>query len=296
MQVEDFMKLPNVAMTPKVKNGMSPSISYGYEITPAIQELMFKLVPMYPQWQFRISDGNLRYDRNNQPYLRIDEFTVFHENEEIGVISKAYYRRDWVITISCRRARAQLKRGDTIRTKDTAKALSAIKKLFAKRSTSERLNDACLKTEHFMGQAGWQISQKVKAEYDKFSAAMMEFIHTEGNERFKKFIEDRPQWTPAMNALLKYEELRGEEEVVSKVSKSYRAGKTCITMLDDGKYVVQRKLEPAVSFTDTTLPEYLRGKIGLLKLINDGQIVGGVGCRISESVFVIVDEEGDSNA
>jgi hypothetical protein len=295
MQSEDLMKLPNVSFISRVQEELQNYPDITHEVRSQIRELMCKVVPMYPQWQFKVSEGRIRVKADQTKYLDIEQFRVYHDGEALGEISAHYHRRKWTMAISCRRARAQLERGDTIHTTDLAKAVSLIKKLFVKQTVNERLVEASSKADQFISQATWQISQKAKNEYDKVAPAMLEFVLTSGFDAFNSYITAHPQWTAAKTALDKYVEFTREQDIVKDISKRYREGKTCLTLLGDGKYVVQRKeLSPEV-FDDTTLPDEMRGKLGLLKLAVNGQVVDGVGCRVNESVFVIVDE-GDSNA
>jgi hypothetical protein len=59
-------------------------------------------------------------------------------------------------------------------------------------------------------------------------------------------------------------------------------------IVEDGKYIVQSKDSNTTYHDAETLPEHLRGKLGLLKLSNEGQMVAGTGCRVTAKVFLIV--------
>lgn len=58
--------------------------------------------------------------------------------------------------------------------------------------------------------------------------------------------------------------------------------------MNDGIYTVQFKDKLPETYDDATLPMDYRGKVGLLKLVDDGQMVAGNGCRISRNTFVLV--------
>lgn len=288
MKIDDLMKLPNVTMTQQVRDEVNNASIAHYEVSDLLAKLLIKIVPTNPQWTFKVSGGSVRM-RDGVQFYSVERTTVMQDGEELGNLSMYYFRHKWNIGITCRRAKQHLDRGDTLRTSDVDKAASLVKKLFAKQSMAERIQEAKNKAEHTMSQATWIRGQSIKTEYDKFQPAMLEFVLTEAAAHFETFVEEG-RWPMAKNALSKYKELQEDQRVVKDISSRHKSGKTCLTLLGDGKYVVQIRNEPTQVFDDATLPDELRGRLGLLKLVSDGQMVDNVGCRISESVFVIVNE------
>jgi hypothetical protein len=45
-----------------------------------------------------------------------------------------------------------------------------------------------------------------------------------------------------------------------------------------------------------TLPVELRGKLGMLKLVDNEAMVTGIGCRVSNEIFVLLMEEENNDA
>jgi hypothetical protein len=44
-------------------------------------------------------------------------------------------------------------------------------------------------------------------------------------------------------------------------------------------------------FDDNTLPDWMRGKLGMLKLVAVEQFVSDTGCRVNDETFVLIVEE-----
>jgi hypothetical protein len=44
-------------------------------------------------------------------------------------------------------------------------------------------------------------------------------------------------------------------------------------------------------YDDNTLPESMRGKLGMLKLVEAEHFISSVGCRINDEIFVVLTEE-----
>jgi hypothetical protein len=62
-----------------------------------------------------------------------------------------------------------------------------------------------------------------------------------------------------------------------------------------GQYIV-RVGDNVQLYDDNTLPVEMRGKLGLLKLVEKEHFIDSAGCRVSEDVFVVVlDEEASPN-
>ena len=64
-------------------------------------------------------------------------------------------------------------------------------------------------------------------------------------------------------------------------------GKRVSTILVSGKEYIVQTLDNVQLYDDTTLPEHLKAKLGMLKLVEEEQVVTGIGCRVSVDAFVV---------
>jgi hypothetical protein len=71
------------------------------------------------------------------------------------------------------------------------------------------------------------------------------------------------------------------------VSTIVNAAKSTLIIVDGGKYLAQIGSDVQI-WDDNTLPVELRGKLGLLKLVNNRQFVSDVGCRVEDDVFIVI--------
>jgi hypothetical protein len=87
-----------------------------------------------------------------------------------------------------------------------------------------------------------------------------------------------------------HDRLSEEMLTIDKVKSQFEKGKTALVIKDDGKYLV--KIGDAIQlYDDNTLPDDMRGKLGMLKLVEAEAFVSNTGCRINDEVFVLVVEE-----
>ncbi len=67
----------------------------------------------------------------------------------------------------------------------------------------------------------------------------------------------------------------------------------------NGSYTISRNeggTFDVQTLTDAQLPEHVRGSLGLLKLVQDGTHIDGVGLRVRANLYFVMDKKGESNA
>lgn len=67
----------------------------------------------------------------------------------------------------------------------------------------------------------------------------------------------------------------------------------------NGTYMASRRSDSGFAietFSDTTLPEHVRGSLGLLKLVDDKTAIPGVGTRVNAKLYFVMDKKGESDA
>jgi hypothetical protein len=103
-------------------------------------------------------------------------------------------------------------------------------------------------------------------------------------------------WLKAKNDLTMLGVIEGHEkskvdmQTIEEAQKAFDSKyKHALIVLADGKYIV-KVLDNVQLYDDTTLPHDLRGKLGMLKLVEAEQMVTGIGCRVSDEIFVVLHE------
>ena len=91
-------------------------------------------------------------------------------------------------------------------------------------------------------------------------------------ERHEKFLESKAQF-----------------RVVKAIREALDNKQHTLVVLDGTQYIVKVGDE-AKTYTDEGLSFDLRRKIGLLKLVQDKQMISEVGCRVDSSTFVLLPE------
>jgi hypothetical protein len=253
-------------------------------INPVIQ----RLATLNPLWRFIANSWG--YGGGNR--LALTSFIVLEHGEELGKISRERKASHEVIYISNPRIAKTKERSDGYSTVDADKAVLKAKKMFFKLKPNERIEKA-------MDEAGRVINnQKRIKDREKYTAegtiktAAHAFIMGTG---FPLFLEHMQTYTASdrgriETAMEENQRLTDEMITIETAKSAFEAGKTALVIKDGGKYLV-RIGDKVDLFDDNTLPDWMRGKLGMLKLVQAEQFVSGTGCRVNDETFVLMVEE-----
>jgi hypothetical protein len=284
------LELNNVELSTKTAKSVKDS---GRELTSVdklIDPVVQRMAVLNPLWRFMVE--SVTYDNSTEPQsLKVTEFKVMEAGEELGAISKEYHGRSYVIQISNERIGKDRVRRGGYKTKDADKAILKAKKMFFKLKPNERIDKAMKDASGVIQQ---QARRKDREKYDHentIQTAAHKFIMGTGFSLFLEHIKTmaESEQIKIYKAQAEYERIGEEMLTIDKVKSQFENGKTALVIKDDGKYLV--KIGDAIQLYDNnTLPEDMRGKLGMLKLVEAEAFVSNVGCRINDEVFVLVVE------
>lgn len=287
MDAKTAMSLSNVVISDKLLNGKRKS-DFVLTVEKPLNEIMWKVVTENPTWEFRVEQyyGNIKSATADTPaYLSIHKFKVFKDGEEVGVIDRDY-RYDaggYIFSIASNTIRSERERVGAYRTKDAKKALAAIKKTFNPKSLTERMNDA-------YGEAARAISRqssRKRGDYQSTAHNLMPLMKAFAFEvmfdEFKKYVIHNNQ----AHNLARLRENENEMLTVTDIESKFKGAGTSLILVANGKYLVKTG-DDIQTYDDNTLPVEMRGKLGMLKLVEPEQMIEGVGCRATTEVFVVL--------
>jgi len=271
-------------LTERKNRGDTHEVFVSSTIDPVIQ----RLATLNPLWRFVATDWG--YGGGNR--LALTSFSVLEHGEELGKISRERKGNNDVIYVSNERIAKTKERSGGYSTVDADKAVLKAKKMFFKLKPNERIEKA-------MGDAGKVIFQQKNLKQRErhtaegaVRAAAMDYIMGTG---FDLFLEHLKTCTESVrNKIEKHisdNERLGDEMMTIETAKSaFEADKTALVIKDGGKYLV--KIGDKVDlFDDNTLPDWMRGKLGMLKLVQAEQFISNTGCRVNDETFVLMVEE-----
>jgi hypothetical protein len=172
-------------------------------------------------------------------------------------------------------------------TKDPKKALAAIKKTFISKTINERINTARDVASNVIHRQIRQKNSDASDSFRKLESSVKKFAF----ELRPTEYEDYAIQSGVGVVLSKYKEQSLEMKTVQDIKNKFEnAGAINLVIVDKGKYIVKTGDEVKL-YDDNTLPNDMRGKLGMLKLVEPEQMIEGVGCRATAEVFVLTAEQ-----
>jgi hypothetical protein len=244
----------------------------------SINDLVVALSVIRPLWTFSIKDDG---------GLRNYGFEVHQSGEKLGEVAWGYFRSNYGFIIKNERIAKDRTRGSNYRTSDTKKALAMIKKTFYRQNFTERFANAATTIDRLLSSEIYEKRSKAAKARGEMNEQATLFAYAFHNE-FKDFLKSKNRhniWETHTVANL-------EMRTIEDAKKAHDSANTAIVLRADGQYIV--KLRDKVEIMDdTTLPPWLKAKLGMLKLVENDHFVSDVGCRVNAECFMVLtkDEE-----
>ena len=292
MLVQAAMQMSNVVLSDKLLEGKRKS-DVDIRVNGPLHEIMWKVVTENPTWEFRVGTGRNDVTRDvdrNLIGVKVNKFDVYKDNELIGSIGRNYRSThmggDYVFAISSNALKNERERNSEYCTKDAKKALAAIKKTFSNKSMSERMDEAFHRAAQVISNDRNSKSHNVHRYTQKLSPTLSSFAFITMQKEFETYAQ-----SVGMSAVLDgYHTAQLEMLTVDEIQTKFNTVEATHLVLSlGGKYVVKTGDKIDI-YDDNTLPVEMRGKLGMLKLVEPEQMIEGVGCRATTEVFVLLAE------
>lgn len=251
-----------------------------------VESLLIKLHMDKPQWRFEIVGDYMG---------RLYKFEVYQDLECLGTVESTYIGRKVGHGYAIRNDRISeaMARGNAYQTGDIDKAYVRIKKMFIKKSLAEIAGKAQSEANKtIIHNHSRKRSEKVDVER-KIQRYALDYVMNAGLQQFLEYISTKAPITEKNTvdkAMLDVEELKSQLITIEQVKDNLGTNKTAIIIKDGSSYIYKHG-EMLTTYDDTTLPDEIKGKLGLLKLVEAEHYIENTGCRVNDEVFVIVMEE-----
>ena len=251
-----------------------------------LDPVVSRLATLNPRWIF-IATARANHINNA---WRVAGFEVRMDNEVLGHLGlESSYSKGALISVSNDRISAKRTRSSAYRTDDPEKAILAAKKSFGRMNVNERIDKAAVTASDTINKATWNKERQHRDQWGVVTVAMSNWVRNEGQPLFLEFVKSQMAVSEAKRVLEAHEKsqvLDMEMKSIAEIQKLYGNGETLLVVKDGDKYVA-RMGDKVNMYDDTTLPMDTRMKLGMLKLVGDGEFITEVGCRVSSEIFVL---------
>lgn len=246
-------------------------------------KVVMHLAMANPLWRFIVRDIS---------GMKATLFSVIDSGEEIGKIGRQYYRGDYKIALSNDRISDARERTSSYRTGDVDKAILMAKKMFFRLKPNERIEKAYGTAKQVM-QNQWHDKQREHRYAEReIESSAVKFIMGTGFPLFLSYLDGLPEHEkkPMLKKMEQASKHKQDMLTIESIKEKFGSEHTALIIKDEGKYMVKIGQDVQI-YDDNTLPVEMRGKLGMLKLVEAEHFVSSVGCRINDEIFVVLTQE-----
>jgi len=267
------MHLPNVmAEVRKGRVVTTGEIGVSKNIEPLLDALRKK----FPNWKFV---GDAQYSSTTP-----QTFRMYESGEALGSISfSQHYKHGGQYVVKNKRIANQRQRGWETRTVDLKKAIRLVVDNFGAKTMHELVEESRNVVSSAISAATERPRRNFSRDWNEIEAFAKQYIATHWEE-FKPKIAASGSGILVGDFKAAYVAYRE----VSHLSEAFRLDGLVIT-IKDASYALRRGSNEAVIVTSATLPNDVKTKLGMLKLLDDGEFVPGVGIKANDSTYFVMD-------
>ena len=253
-------------------------------IHPRLKPVLDTLLLDKPLWHFQVKNfGGFNYAGVVLHILK--------DNEELGHITYGrvgYSNGNLKYKVYSHRIDAQLERRNFYSTESVDKAVAKIKKMFGTKTAVELLRDAEGAASSLMHDLRSRKYGEYNSTRQAVDKALMEYATTVGWDAFKEHMQTTNQ--TVYNTIEKKQELYAEFQYMDEIESAYRNDKALFVLRCGTLYSVKHN-NNTVRYSDADLPEDMRRKLGMLKLVEPKQYLSRIGFRADQDAFVLLPDE-----
>ena len=259
-------------------------------VPPALERVALRLVKRNPKWKL-VVDG---WPVNTDGKRRVKKFWVYQGSEKLGwvAISHNYTTNNPSITFDSPALSMNRERKQYNETGSEDTAVRVIEKNFFAKPLEQVL----------LEQIG--VSRGVIQEFHENKQRVLRGLREDINPSILRYVWDnidtlRGELVANYGATdrLIDDTLAAQEALenitpISKATRSEHGWVAHMVLIREGTYYTYEfgaELPPIVSYTTDTLPPNIKGKLGMLKLVEAKNLITGVGARINENTYVVLE-------
>jgi hypothetical protein len=246
----------------------------------ALPALLDKLMKERPTWRYKCT----KHLYGSNP--RVSELIIYDNDEELGKLWIENHWRDETLRYffdNFRLTQMSQRHMKTFSTKPDV-AAKRIVKAFHLKTPKERAADAYKETQAVVGAIANETSWPFRRAKMRIEDRLFEYAARNWSD-IKQYLGADDMDFPAL--------AEAYDETITLLDFFNNSGGATVRIESNGAYLVSRRANDgfdAVTYTDATLTDHLRGALGLLKLVEDKGYISGVGARVNTNLYFVMDK------
>jgi hypothetical protein len=266
----ELLKLPNVRMG---KNSGNLDES---QLQLDAKKLAWEVATKHPLWTVEVKGFR--------------DYRVLCDTEELGQIGMEWYGSSMKLYVRNDRIGQNNTRKNAYHTDKVDKAYLRVKKTFGPMNLAERMNKALKVASDALENQAYRNRVNAREQERPIENGLMKWAQANMSQYVSWLTNTHQQ--ALLDNLTKLKELKVDMVTIKETTDAFQNQKTALVVLADGKYIVKIR-DNVQLYDDATFPHELRGKLGMLKLVEKEQMVTGIGCRVNDEIFVLILENED---
>jgi len=166
------------------------------------------------------------------------------------------------------------------------------KKMFFRLKPNERIDKAYEQAKQVMTSQHYDKQREHRYSERETESLAVKFIMGNGFPLFLGYVNGLPEHErkPILKKMEQTSKFKDDMLTIESIKDKFGSEHTALIIKDEGKYMVKIGQDVQL-YDDNTLPESMRGKLGMLKLVEAEHFISSVGCRINDEIFVVLTEE-----
>lgn len=259
------------------------------EMTAFWEPVIVWLADKFPKWRF-VGAYLTQTEASRKAGDKADwkwyprRWAVYLDGEELGCIGQDYYGHKRCYTISNDRICEKRERGHASKTTKIEKAKKIIMKNFRPKDLKELIREGYREMRGEINSQAYASSHDAHRKYTRLCAFLMDDILENTDTYVQLAVRRGYQGDEAKDLQESY----AVSKVHGSISKCVEENKGAAVLIHGDTYAVQTNGEDQLSiYESATLPDSLKRKLGLLKLLDKGNFLIDVGYRGDDNLFYV---------
>ena len=247
-----------------------------------LDQLVYKLALVHHEWQFVGEDS--WYNRVKEGY-EVKRLRIYEGPDQIGSILIDTWREP-KFEIRNARINAVIAKRNHKSTKDVDKAVKIVEQFFKSKTMAERVNEGRSKVSSAIQNRKWTAEREFSTVMERLAPALATYVTLHMAE-VRPILEAYGAPPSALDMLMEKNEARKLTASVSDI----RGKNTGTTVLLHGdRYLIIPDGDPDTmrNATASQLSDDMRGKLGVLKVVNDNDAIESIGMRVDSTTFYLL--------
>lgn len=253
-------------------------------IDPFMAPLIRPLAKQFPKWEFR---GYQLRGPNDSGHYWPRRWSIYFGDEKLGEIQRDTYGDKPCYVISNHRIEAKRERGSSDKTTKVDRAKKLILKNFKPLDLKERIDNSYYNVMSSVSNENYGASNQWHRNFQKLCGFLSDHIA----ENMDKYVAvaSASGFTPEDAKVLR--ETFETHKIHRSIDQCHQKNQGAVVLIHGDTYAVDPEEGDFCVYENATLPSLIKRRVGMLKLLGDGETLINVGYRHSKTEFYISLEE-----